>query len=123
MLPRAEFEQLVAQALDDLPPQFHQAMDNIEVLIEAWPSPQALHTAGVPNGQLLLGLYHGIPLTDRTHGYVMVPPDTITIYQGPIEQVYRTPAAVREGVKHTVIHELAHHFGIDDDRLRELGVY
>lgn len=123
MLPRAEFEQLVAQALDDLPPQFQQAMDNVEVLIEVWPSIQDLRTAGLSNGQTLLGLYHGIPLTDRTGGYVLVPPDTITIYQGPIEQVYRTPQAIRDGVKHTVIHELAHHFGIDDDRLRALGAY
>jgi predicted Zn-dependent protease with MMP-like domain len=123
MLPRNEFEQLVAQALDNLPPQFHQAIDNVEVLIEAWPSPQDLRTAGLSNDQLLLGLYHGIPLTDRTHGYALVAPDTITIYQGPIEQVYRTPQAIRDGVRHTVIHELAHHFGIDDDRLRELGAY
>ena len=123
MLARAEFEQLVAQALDDLPLQFRQAMSNVEVLIDLWPSPQDLQTAGVPNGQLLLGLYHGIPLTDRTHGYALVAPDTITIYQGPIEQVYRTPRAIRDGVRHTVIHELAHHFGIDDDRLRELGAY
>jgi predicted Zn-dependent protease with MMP-like domain len=123
MLPRDEFEQLVAQALDDLPPQFQQAMSNVEILIDLWPSPQTLQTAGLAPGQLLLGLYHGIPLTDRTHGYALVAPDTITIYQGPIEQVYRTPPAIRDGVKHTVIHELAHHFGIDDDRLRQLGAY
>lgn len=123
MLPRAEFEQLVAQALDDLPPEFQQAMDNVEVLIETWPTPQHLSIAGTPRGQTLLGLYHGVPLTDRTHGYALVPPDTITIFQGPIEQVYRTPRAIRDGVRHTVVHELAHHFGIDDDRLRQLGAY
>lgn len=123
MLPRAEFEQLVAQALDDLPIEFQQAMRNIEVLIEAWPTQTDLRTTGLVQGQTLLGLYRGIPLTDRTGGYTMVPPDTITIYQGPIEQAYQTPQAIREGVRHTVIHELAHHFGISDDRLRELGAY
>jgi len=123
LLPRTEFEQLVAQALDDLPIEFRQAMRNIEVLIEAWPTQNDLRTTGLAQGQTLLGLYHGIPLTDRTGGYAMVPPDTITIYQGPIEQAYRTPQAIRDSVRHTVIHELAHHFGIDDDRLRELGAY
>lgn len=123
MLPRAEFEQLVAQALDDLPIEFQQAMRNIEVLIEPWPTQNDLRTTGLVQGQTLLGLYRGIPLTDRTGGYAMVPPDTITIYQGPIEQAYRTPQAIRDGVKHTVIHEIAHHFGIDDDRLKELGAY
>ena len=123
MLSRIEFEQLVAQALVDLPPYFHAKISNVEVIVEAWPSRDDLRTAGVPYGQTLLGLYHGVPLTQRGNHYQMVTPDTITIFQGPLEQVYRTPEAIREGVKHTVIHELAHHFGIDDDRLRELGAY
>ena len=123
MLPRAEFEQLVAQALDDLPPYFHARISNVEVIVELWPSRDDLRTAGVPEGQTLLGLYHGVPLTQRGNHYQLVLPDRITIFQGPIEQVFRTPEAIRAGVKRTVIHELAHHFGIDDDRLRELGAY
>ena len=123
MLPRTEFEQLVAQALDDLPPYFHDRISNVEVIVELWPSRDDLRTAGVPVGQTLLGLYHGVPLTQRGDHYQLVLPDRITIFQGPIEQAYRTPEAIRAGVKRTVIHELAHHFGIDDDRLRELGAY
>ncbi len=123
MLSRAEFEQLVAAALDDLPPFFHEKMSNVEVIVETWPTRDDLHAAGVPSGQTLLGLYQGVPLTQRGAHYQLALPDRIAIFQGPIEQVYQTPEAIRAGVRHTVIHELAHHFGISDDRLRELGAY
>ncbi len=123
LLPRDEFEKLVAAALDDLPPFFHEKMSNVEVIIETWPTRDDLSTAGVPYGVTLLGLYHGVPLTQRGSHYQLTVPDTITIFQGPIEQAYRTPEAIRAGVRHTVVHELAHHFGVSDDRLRELGAY
>lgn len=123
MLSSSEFERLAAQALDDLPPFFQERMKNVEVLIKAWPSRHELEDAGVESGYTLLGLYHGIPLTERTHNYGLVPPDTITLYQGPIEQEAGSPEEVPEVVRHTVIHEFAHHFGISDDRLRELGAY
>ena len=123
LLPRSEFEKLVAQALDDLPPYFQSKMSNVEIVIEAWPTRDDLRLGGVPYGQTLLGLYHGVPLTQRGSHYQLVLPDRITIFQGPLEQTYRTPEAIRAGVRHTVVHELAHHFGISDDRLRELGAY
>jgi predicted Zn-dependent protease with MMP-like domain len=118
-----EFEQLVAAALDDLPPFFHEKMSNVEVIIAAWPTRDDLRAAGAPFGQTLLGLYQGVPLTQRGAHYQLVLPDRITIFQGPIEQAYQTPEAIRAGVRHTVIHELAHHFGISDARLHELGAY
>lgn len=118
-----EFEQMVAQALDDLPPYFQEKINNIEVLIKNWPSRRELREAGVPSGHTLLGLYSGIPLTERTHNYALVAPDTITLYQGPIEQAADKPGEIPGIVRHTVIHEFAHHFGISDDRLRELGAY
>lgn len=123
LLSRSEFEKLVAQALDELPPFFQEKMSNIEVLIQPWPTRNELDRAGVPPGSTLLGLYNGIPLTNRTHNYGLVPPDTITLYQGPIEQAAGKPEAVLDHVRHTVIHEVAHHFGISDERLRELGAY
>ncbi|MGD8804439.1 MAG: metallopeptidase family protein [Chloroflexota bacterium] len=123
MLTSREFEQLTAEALDDLPPFFQERMENVEVLIKAWPSQRELADADVAPGYTLLGLYHGIPLTERTHNYALVPPDTITLYQGPIEQEAGRPEHVPEVVRHTVIHEIAHYFGISDDRLRELGAY
>jgi predicted Zn-dependent protease with MMP-like domain len=124
MLPRALFEDLVAEALASLPPLFQEKMSNVEILIEMWPSPGDLKRSGVPPGNTLLGLYTGIPLTRRSHSYNLVPPDTITLFQGPIEARSRgVLEAVRQTVRHTIIHEVAHHFGIDDDRLRELGAY
>ena len=108
MLSRAEFEQLVAAALDDLPPFFHEKMSNVEVIIEAWPTRDDLQIAGVPYGQTLLGLYQGVPLTQRGAHYQLALPDRITIFQGPIEMVYPSPEAIRHGVKHTVIHKTVH---------------
>jgi predicted Zn-dependent protease with MMP-like domain len=124
MLPRPEFERLVAEALDDLPPFFQARMVNVEVLIQLWPTHSDLRRAGLPAGHMLLGLYSGIPLTERNQGYNLVPPDTITLFQGTIERAAGDdPARVRIQVRRTVIHELAHHFGISDERLRELGAY
>ena len=124
MLPLAEFEALVADALESLPAYFQEKMSNVELLIVPWPSPGMLQRAGVPAGHTLLGLYQGMPLTHRTHAYQLVPPDTITLFQGPIEnQAGGQRSEISQVVRHTVIHELAHHFGISDDRLRELGAY
>jgi predicted Zn-dependent protease with MMP-like domain len=121
-IPRREFETLVAEALDNLPPYFQEKMNNVAVLVERWPTRRQLRETQTPRGHTLLGLYEGIPLTER-YQYNLVPPDTITLFQGPLEEDCETPAEIREAVRQTVIHELAHHFGIDDDRLRELGAY
>ena len=118
-----EFERLVVQALDDLPEFFRQKLQNVEVVVADWPTQAELRSVGMKPGQLLLGLYHGIPQTKRTSHYGLVLPDKITIYRMPIERVCRTREQIIDQVQHTVQHELAHHFGIDDDRLRELGAY
>lgn len=124
MMSHAEFERLVVEALDSLPPFFQHKMENIEVLLRRWPTPEDRREAGLPRGHTLLGLYTGIPLTERTSGYNLVTPDVITLFQGPIERAAGgDPREIREQVRHTVIHEIAHHFGISDDRLRELGAY
>ena len=119
-----KFEQLVAEALDDLPPFFQEKLDNVEVLVQPWPTPHELRSVGLSRGHMLLGLYSGVPLTERTHAYNLVPPDTITLFQGPIELVAGSDhEAIREQVRHTVVHEIAHYFGISDERLHELGAY
>ena len=129
MLTDQQFEDLVGDALDGLPPFFQAQLDNLVVLVEVWPSRRTLREMGLLPRETLLGLYTGIPLTERTQGYNLVPPDTITLYQGPIENAAAEGGEgdyherVREEVRHTVIHEIAHHFGIDDDRLVELGAY
>ncbi|HIC88517.1 MAG TPA: metallopeptidase family protein [Anaerolineae bacterium] len=120
---RERFEVLVAEAIESLPPDILSYMDNVAVTVEWWPSPAALRRAGVSRRGTLFGLYEGVPLTQRGTYYGLVPPDKITIYQGPLEQVYRTPDTLREAVRRVVIHEIAHHFGISDERLRELGAY
>lgn len=118
-----EFEALVVQALDGLPEFFQEKLQNVEVVVSDRPTPAERRSVGLRPGQLLFGLYQGIPLTKRTSHYGMVLPDKITIFRLPIEQVCRTPAEVVATVQRVVRHELAHHFGISDDRLRELGAY
>lgn len=115
---RQVFEELVADALDSLPEEIAAAMENVEVVVEDEPSREDL--ARLPRGHTLLGLYHGIPLTNR-YGYGNAMPDKISIFRGPITRAARTRDAIREQVRRTVIHEVAHHFGISDERLHELG--
>ncbi len=117
------FEHLVAEALDALPEEIAQHLENVEVVVEWWPSPGQLRRAGLPPGELLLGLYEGVPLTRRGAYYGLVTPDKITLFQGPLEYVSDSLNDLRDRVRHTLVHELAHHFGISDDRLRELGAY
>ena len=104
------FEEMVVTALDGLPEDLGRLMRNVAVTVE--------HGAGPPG---LLGLYEGVPLTARTSQYAGVLPDRITIYRQAICAICRTEDEVAEQVRRTVIHEIAHHFGIDDARLRELG--
>jgi len=118
---RFDFAQIVAEALAELPPEIQQRMENVEVVIAGWPTPGQLQRVGLGPAQTLFGLYEGIPLTQRTSGYNLVPPDKITIFQGPIEASHRTPAAMREQIRRTVLHEVGHHFGLDEDRLRKLN--
>ncbi len=104
------FEDMVSTALDSLPEELGRLMRNVAVTVE--------HDPGPPG---LLGLYEGIPLTSRTSDYAGVLPDRITIYHQAICAICRTEQEVADQVRRTVIHEIAHHFGIDDDRLSELG--
>jgi predicted Zn-dependent protease with MMP-like domain len=117
---RARFEQLVAEAIESLPDDFKEKLDNVAVVVEDLPSPRDARRYG-RGGRLLLGLYQGQPLTRRDSRYGMAFPDKITVYQANVEAVCRNDAEVREQVRTTVLHEIAHHFGIDDERLHELG--
>jgi predicted Zn-dependent protease with MMP-like domain len=118
-----DFEELVAEAVDALPQEFQDQMDNVDIVVQDWPSPETLRQAGVRHPSQLLGFYHGIPLTGRTSGYFLVMPDKISIYRMPILMRCRTPEQAREMVQRVVRHEIAHHFGIDDERLHEIGAY
>lgn len=122
---RERFEELVEEALESIPDEFWRVIDNLAVTVEEWPTRAHLEDAGTPAGHLLLGLYQGVPLTGRNHAYGLVPPDRITIFRGPIMRICPPwdEAALRAQVRRTVLHEIAHHFGIDDDRLMEIGAY
>jgi predicted Zn-dependent protease with MMP-like domain len=111
---RAHFDELVAEALDSLPYWVLDRLENVEILVEERPPRRE------PN---LLGLYHGIPLTKRGAGYAGVLPDTITLYRRTIESVARDDDHLRSLIAHTVEHEVAHFFGISDDRLRDMDAY
>ena len=116
------FEDLVAAALDELPQDFLSALDNVEVVVDLEPSEAQLRRLAARGGTLL-GLYEGVPRTSRTSGYGLVVPDKITIFEGPIRRASRDEESLKRQVQRTVLHELAHHFGISDARLRELGAY
>jgi predicted Zn-dependent protease with MMP-like domain len=117
---RQRFEELVSEALERLPPRFAERLSNIDVEVRDWPTSDEMRTARVPPGSLLLGLYRGVPQTRRSQGYNMALPDRIFIYRQPIERVCRSDDEVRERVRRTVLHEIAHHFGWSDPELAEL---
>lgn len=108
------------QALEQLPEEIAQRVSNVDVEVQDWPTARQLSSARVPAGATLLGLYQGVPLTRRTSGYHLVPPDRIIIFQRPLETISRGNDDLVERVRATVIHEVAHHFGISDERLREI---
>jgi predicted Zn-dependent protease with MMP-like domain len=115
-LRRARFARLVARALDGLPAEFRERMRNIEVVVEDEPTAEQLR-----GDHELLGLYEGVPLTDRGAGEPYVP-DRTSIFRGPIERMSASPRRQAAIVRDTVVHEIAHHFGISDERLHELGL-
>lgn len=118
---RARFERLVAEAVDKLPDEFHEKLANIDVVVERQPTFRQLAEAGLRSGETILGLYEGIPQTERGRHYGLVVPDKITIFQRPIEAQCRNDVEIRSQIRGTVLHEIAHHFGIDDDRLRQIN--
>ncbi|WP_136192991.1 metallopeptidase family protein [Actinomyces procaprae] len=119
----AEFESAVADALDTIPAKLAAQMDNVVVLVQDEPDPEMLSDADYDDDghPTLLGLYDGVPLTERDAGWSLVLPDRILIFQGPLQRWCDSRQELVEQVAVTVIHEVAHHFGISDARLHELG--
>ena len=119
---RAAFEAIVVEALEGLPPQFRQYLDEVEVHVELRPRREHRRAAGIKPWQTVYGLYEGVPRTERVGGSLLLP-DIITIFQEALVRDFPGRAALQEQVRRTVLHELAHHFGISDERLRELDAY
>ena len=118
---RAQFERLVREALSQIPQQLLDWMENVDLVIEDWPSRDQLVGSGIDDSEWLLGLYEGIPLTDR-YDYNLVLPDKITLFQKAIESICSGEDEVIRELRDTLVHEVAHHFGIDDDALEQMGI-
>lgn len=117
---KAEFRQLVAEALDALPDWVRARLDNVAVLTADWPTPQQRRKSRIPAGRSLLGLYEGVPTTRRGRGYTMLPPDRVTLFRGPMLQVAQDKAELVTLVQSTLLHELGHHFGFSEQDLNRL---
>jgi predicted Zn-dependent protease with MMP-like domain len=114
---RQEFEAIVFKAIEALPAEFRSKLENVDVLIEDWPSPQQISRFRLRSRAQLLGLYEGVPQTRRDSGYNLVPPDKITIFQKPIELECHSDKEIEMEIGRVVRHEIAHHFGIGDAAL------
>jgi len=116
---RVKFEEYVVQAIDELPDFFHKKLNNVDIVVEQWPSKELMRSMGMGKNSILLGLYQGIPMTRRSSHYGLVLPDKITLFQGSIEKIARTEQAIVKQIRATLIHEIAHHFGMDEQQIRD----
>lgn len=114
-----DFYELVERALEGLPPELSELLDNVAIVVDEWPDYSTPLVSDDPH-DTLYGLYEGVPLTERGAGYHGILPDKITIFRGPLERDFRR-VELEEQIRITVVHEIAHHFGIDEARLEELG--
>lgn len=119
---REKFEKLVKEAVDGLPKEFQEKMENVNITVEATPSNEILKQQGIRQPNILLGLYHGVPLKKRGVHYTNVLPDMITIYQRSIEMLCRNEDEIKEKVREVFMHELGHHFGMSEKDLRKSNI-
>ena len=117
---KQRFEALVIKAIEELPAEFQSKLENVDVLVEDWPSRTQLRQLGLRHSTQLLGRYEGVPQTGRGRGYNLVLPDKITIFQRPIEAKCRSDGEIEKEIGEVVRHEIAHHFGIGDDTLHRI---
>jgi predicted Zn-dependent protease with MMP-like domain len=117
-----EFDEIATKAIDRIPEELREYLENVVISVQKEPDPGLLEEMGMdPEEDTLLGLYQGVALTDRSATDPPLYPDTIFIYQEPIEEICDSIEDIEEEIEITVVHEIAHHFGIDEDRLTELG--
>ncbi len=115
-----EFDALITRAMDELPQDYIKGLDNVAITYADAPTNEQSQQQGLRQGELLLGLYEGIPLTQRGAGYTFVLPDKITLFKLPLLQVSRGGEELFENIKRTLWHEIAHHYGLGHDRIHEL---
>ena len=117
---RETFEELVARAVNNLPEEFQERLENVDIVVADRPTRYQLSKSDTGPGEILLGLYEGVPQTERGSHYGLVPPDKITVFQKSIEAKCRGELAITREIERVVRHEIAHHFGIGDARLDEI---
>ena len=117
---REKFEALVERAIDNLPPEFQRKLENVDIVVEDWPTPGQLRQARLRRPGQLLGLYQGVPQTRRGRGYGLVLPDKISIFQKSIEAQCRFDDKIEAIIEEVARHEIAHHFGLDEKTLRQI---
>jgi len=117
---RESFEDLVVRAVERLPAEFRSELENVDVIVESWPSQRQLKKLGIRYQDQLLGLYEGVPQIRRSARYGMVLPDRISIFQKPIEAQCHSDGEIEMRIAEVVQHEIAHHFGSDEKALREM---
>jgi predicted Zn-dependent protease with MMP-like domain len=115
-----QFEKLIAQAMDELPTEYIERLDNVAVTYADDPDPEQRQKLRLRGGDMLFGLYEGIPLTRRTNNYSFVLPDKITLFKNPMLRIVHDVEGLKRQVKHTLWHEIAHYYGLDHDRIHEI---
>ncbi len=118
---RDEFTRLVSTALERIPDEFRVAMQNIQVVLEDWPDPSLMEEVTGDPDEVLYGLYSGTPLPDRTADYGNTTPDVITLYQGPLQEDFPDREELLYEIEVTLVHEIAHYFGFDEDTIEQYG--
>jgi predicted Zn-dependent protease with MMP-like domain len=118
---RIDFQEALRQALDDLPDPFRQALENVAIVVEEWPPDWLLDELGVPPDGTLYGFYHGVPMPERSVSLSGNLPDKISIYRGPLQEDFPRAAELRRQIRVTLLHEIGHYFGMDEEALERLG--
>jgi predicted Zn-dependent protease with MMP-like domain len=118
---KADFQEILRQALDELPELFRQALANVAVVVEDWPPDWLLDELGIPPEDTLYGFYHGVPLPERSVSLSGNLPDKISIYRGPLAEDFRNPPELKAQIRLTLLHEIGHYFGMDEEELERLG--
>jgi len=118
---REDFSRALREALSELPPMFHDALANVAVVVEEWPPGDLLVELGVPTGDSLYGFYHGVPLPERSVQDSGLLPDMISVYRGQLVEDFPDRSELRRQIRITLLHEIGHYFGMDEDELSRLG--
>jgi predicted Zn-dependent protease with MMP-like domain len=118
---RGDFDRALRRALSELPPMFREALDNVAVVVEEWPPDWLLDELGIPEEDTLYGFYHGVPLPERSFQDSGNLPDKISIYRGPLEEDFPDREELWREIRVTLLHEIGHYFGMDEEELSRLG--